>query len=116
MEITTANLEQATRPQRDIYQNMFDFEPPRITDIAAVRMALVEFKKEQGGFDTMALSRRAREIAGRFITDGSVTRLARMHRLELPFICIHRLKGQYEFLDPQPQPAVAYQPPAEKEE
>jgi hypothetical protein len=101
------------------YQMGIDFakqEPPRITDIAAVRMALKEFKKEQGGFDTMALARRAREIAGRFITDGSVTRLARMHRLELPFICIHRLKGQYVFLDPQPQPAATYQPPAEKEE
>ena len=98
-------------------QGLFDFKPPRITDIAAVKIALEEFKKAQDGFDTIRLAERAREIAGRFITDGSVTRLARMHRFEIPFICIYRLKGQYQFLeDGIQEPAAAYQVPAEKEE
>jgi len=89
--------------EEKVYQIGLDFskpEPARITDIAAVRQALIEFKQERGGFDTLALTKRAREIAGRFITDGSVTRLARMWRDEVPFVCVRRLKGQYEFLEP----------------
>lgn len=86
-------------------------QPRRMTEMEAVRLALIELRPS-GEFDTIRLAKKAREIAGRFITDGSVTRLARMCRAEFPFICVNRKTSKYQFLKPAgiaPNPAPNFE-------